>query len=872
MSNPSPPSSSRRRDSLHTYQPRHATRGWLAALAVAATIVAALSLPTMLASEVTPLGAAGDPGLAAPARGTLADDHAHAGDASEAAARTGQVAATDAALASIVPAVPREHFLLRVTDATTGAGVPAAEVVANCNASRPPTAQEQRQRERLGDPFERLRRSGQTATTDAHGYAVLRGNSWMEVLARQGERHGSANFDLEEVGPSGFELRIRPHELVTARVTDGNRRPLANVPLGLLVTYPYQSSASGERLVHAIGHTDDGGALTFRLQQFLREQGEPMRLEVFVRAPGLTSIRSEIKADRTPATMVLSAYGEVRVAVIEGPGRPLADEPTWNVSIANNGDISPALEFTENEARLSEVGIGGEVVFPYVGLDLQFDSRAWVHGLSPDAAFAGPTRHGQRVTHTFALATLPQATVRARIVDGAGQPLAWRQVQVVTEHDDSRAGATTDEQGRVRIRVRPDDEQAITMRLRVSDHDRFLGISAPMVVAVGCETDLGEVRVAPGDAVATGVLVEERPRPAGLTFFVDEWRDDEWQWAPDLPAAIADDNTFAITSTKPTIPQRMRLRVAAPGCEWIAPIEFCMGQSLRVVLRQGVALRIRVLLPTELLRTAECGGMYFYADNDAGHSPTFHGRVVDGEWVVESHGFSPGRYSFYIEGPGVVALARLENVQLDHGAAVDPRLCPWDLRDQVQVLEVRPVTADGSPTKAGFTAYARVGQGEWLWCGGDGPDSECVLPRQPVDLVVCFADGGFVRKTGVMGTVEVTVPVSTQVQVQLTGLPRLADNAPIHCDLQPNGPSWQQRDLPEEANPDWESEWDVATSTVTIRLFEPTPAILRILRSDDDSKVLASLPCTLSPASSKVTVPITDEAKRALAPWLAKDK
>lgn len=872
MPNPSLSSSSRRRDPARPHQRKHAPRWWLAALAAAAAIVAAISLPTVLASEVAPLGSADDTSLAAAARGTLANDPGHADDASEAAARTGQVTATDAALTSSVPDVPREHFLVRVTDAATGEGVPAAEVVANCNASRPPTAQEWRQRERLGDPFERLRRSGQTATTDAHGYAVLRGNAWMEVLARQGDRYGSANFDLEEVGPGGFELRVRPHELVTVRVTDGTRRPLANVPLGLLVTYRYQSSASGERLVHAIGHTDDGGAMTFRLQQFLREQGEPMRLDVFVRAPGLTGIRSEIKADRAPATLVLSAYGEVRVAVSEGPGRPLADEPAWNVTLAGNGGTSPADEITENAAGSSEVGIGGEAVFPYVGLDLQLECRAHVHGLRPNAVFAGPTRHGQPVTHAFALATIPQAAVRARLIDGAGQPLAWKQVRVVTENDDSRASATTDEQGRVRIRLRPDDEQSIAMRLRVSDQGRFLGISTAMVVAVGSEADLGDVRVAPGEVVATGVLVEERPRPAGLELFVDEWRDNDWQWAPDLPAAIADDNTFRIASTKPVIPPRLRLRVAAPGCEWIAPIEFHMGQSLRVVLRQGVALRIRVLLPTELLRTAECGGMYFYANNETGHSPTFNGRVLDGEWVVESHGFCPGRYSFYIEGPGVVALARLEDVMLDHGAAVDPRLCPWDLRDQVQVLEVRPVTADGSPTKVGFTAYARVGQGEWLWCGGDDPDSECVLPRQPVDLVVCFDNGGFVRKSGVMGTVEVTVPVSTRVQVQLAGMPRLAAKAPIYCDLQPDGRSRQQLDLPEEANPGWESEWDVATSTVTIRLFEPTPAFLRILRSDDDSELLAALPCMLSPASDRIAVPITDAAKRALAPWLAKDK
>jgi hypothetical protein len=846
---------------------------WLTGVVLVALLgVAVVTIPESALELAPRTDLVASTGVAAAARGTVGGDGDDTRGAADAIARTRDENVASAAVAQLVPDVPREHVLVRVVDATTQEPVADAEVAASRVDPKPLTAAEQREQARLGDSFERLARFGQSARSDANGCVVLSAATHLTVAARHGERFGKGSFFLTDIGPRGFELRVRHQELVTVRAVDRLQRPLADLPIGLLATYAHPAAPDGEEAATEVGRTDDAGSLTFRLTEHLREISAPRTLAVFVRAPGLTSTRSVIDADRRVAPLVLDTFGEVHVRVADSGGRELDDDPAWNVTLMAISGFPDAVESTEDAAKGNETGTGGRAVFRYVGLGVGLFARAHVQGLPLEQRFAGPTSHGQRVEQVLALAAVPQFVVRGRIVDAGGQPLPWAHVRVAGTHGD-HASCVGDEQGRIRARWKArGKETAATVRLVVTDGRRFRGISAPVAAAVGAEKDLGDVRVVRGETIATGELVEERPRPAGLALLVSERRHDDWQAAIDVQAVLDDDGKFTVVSDRPLAPARMQLLVHAPGCDGIEPIEFQGGAHLRVVLRNGLLASVRVLLAPDLLRAAERGSLFLVATDTKENADYWNGRVIDDAWVVERHGCRPGRYKLEIEGPGSVTAATLADVEFGAGVPPDPRLSPWDLREALQVLEVKVFAPDGTPFRSSYDVHAKPESDGWLWCGADGPGAECIVARRPYDIVVAARAGGYVRHNAAMDTVVVTMPAATRMRLTLDGLPDLVADAPLEFGVRVRDEWHEQHDLPTEANPISDCDFDRAKRALTFSLFEPVDAVVRIARPGDEDTVLATLPCTLAPSQREVTVVIPEATRQALLPWTVKPK
>lgn len=760
------------------------------------------------------------------------------------------------------PAVPRRHVLVRVVDDHDGQPVAGATVAASIERDGPISAAERRRWTADADPFARLQARGQTTQTDAEGYAILLGSHWMDVMAQHGERFASAELELEGIGPEGFELRLRPASVRQIRVVDQNGQTLAGVPLALRVHLVRSLAAGNDLRVDSLGRTGRDGTLRTRLEHHLQGFEQAARLEVFVEAPGLSTTAAVVE-EGSPIELVLPPYGAVAIEVAEADGAPLADDPTWTVTLQQVGQAALPLH---ERARVSDLGFEGTVRFPYVGLGLELAATTELGGPTLRARLAGPRHDGELVRHRMRVSNSKHARLRGRLIDEHGEP--WVHTRLMAERggrSDWNLQPVTDAAGRFQLRLVIADEPTGPLRFTSRQDNGPLGHSHEVHPPPGSDLDLGDLVMTRGAILARGTIVEERPIPPGLSLHVESWQDDSWRDSDSHRVQFDGDTAFTVRSLPTALPTRLRLRVAAPGCAAIAPIEFAPGAELSVVLRPGLALQARILVQPEWLGTIvnEC---YVVLTNEYGTDDYLSTRIVDGAWLVDFRSACPGRYRLALEGAATVAV---DDIVVAPDATVDPRLDPWDLRSALQLLQVQAVDAYGRPVETGGTVYRRDEHGDWLWSGYFEADlARSLLPNQPFDLLVCFDRGGVATVANAMGFVQVAVPSPTSVAVALEGWPELIAGAPIEVDLVVDEVALAEH-AHEDARLMTNVVWQPQQRTVTAELYAPVQASLHILHRVDAHTVtlLADLPCELSPTRPHAVVTVTNDTRMALQPW-----
>ncbi len=844
----------------------------VAALTIASAVVVLLARTGLAAPDLDPNfttenGNGGPSAVEASLGGPTADARL----ATEAVAEPKPSAGTTAEPQS-PPPVPRDHLLVRVIDGRTLSPVADAQVGTSARKANSRTPIEEHAAQQTGW-FDLQLRLGQTATTDANGYAAVAANGWFSVAARKGELFGTEQVDLNQVGPDGFELRIAPCRSLVVHVVDAVRQPQTDVPLGLLAFYP-RGEQPEECTNHPLGCTDATGALTVRLDEFLRPGSPPHRIELYVRAPGLTDTRVTVSPDRLEADLILPAHGSLRVRGTDRDGRSLGDAPAWWVGV--DGESKSSTEATPPptvRGPQRDIGIGGEVVFPYIALGLKLNVHLRLSEFQCELELDGPVRSGQEVVQAVSLANPVHFALRGRLLAADGTPLAAAEGQLRTPNGSTRATLRTDADGRFAARFLPvRDETATTLRVTATLADRPPSWLEPIAMRLGEERDLGDLRLADAPLIARGTIVEERPRPPDLKLWI-EAQDNRGAWIrpADYRVTLATDDTFAIHRTGPADGRRLRLRVAAPSCQPIAPVDIAPGQDLRIVLRAGPHFLARLQLERGVAWFLEGSGLDLFAIPDEGDSTYLHGKLLDGEWVFESFSLKPGIYRLEIEtGTATNDLGAMDGVRVMADEPPDARLLPWDLRSSIQLLTVRARSPEGRTVDAWGEVYRRRElAGDWENCESiQGGIGQCLAPATPSDLFVALDGHGVFHRRNVMGTVNLTVPEPIVATIQLDGLPKLLDTTPLRIEAAPAQGWATAKGMPEWADPILDTEWDVAKNLVRLRLAQPVDAVLRFVL-DANETVVATVPVQVTDPARTMHLSMPAAAVAALAPWFA---
>lgn len=845
---------------------RHRVRPFLLGGTFLLALVGLLLLPLLGDGEPLSPGSLARDELAAVPRATEASPaatHAESTAAGDDSKRSTAAVEASATKNAARPFAPRDHLLVRVVDDATGEPIAGAEVAASLDRDEPVPAAELRRQQAIADPFERLRAGGQTATSDPQGYAVLRGSHWMRVMARHGDLFASETIELETVGPDGFLLRLRSMPSTELRVTNQARAPLAGVPLAMMVTYERPGTTSTENAVSSLGRTDADGRLRIRLAQHLRPHDTAGQIEVFVQAPGLTKTRARIENRSASTELVLPAHGRVVIQVVGSDGELVADEPNWSVQLAAIEDTTEPS--ASSQGSCWDLGMAGAVEFPYVGLGLALAVTANLCDPELTEQRPGPLRDGECVRHRLTVPHAHHGQLRGRLVDELGQP--WPNTGIVAERNDRRiwsSHTSTGPDGRFRLRIAA-GPSAAPIRLRAHDDNGPLGRTVAVEVTPGRDQDLGDILLPRGEILARGTIREERPTPPGFALNVQCLRGEHWQSSPDYRVQIQDGSSFTIHGRADRTAARLRLCVAAPGCETIAPIEFTPGSTLELVLRPGLAIHASILVRRDWFRILidECWAVL---TNEHGDEHYLTGRIVDDAWHVDFHGARPGRYRLAIQGDTV--LAAIDGIVLAAGSPPDPRLEPWDLRDQLQLLHVHAVDGMGRPVRVGGDVSRRDEQGAWVSCGWfDEGIASSLLPNRPFDLVGSFTSGGYATVANAIGSTQMIVPTPQAVTITLQGMPELVPDAPIEVDVVVAEAALSARNLPDVrlVGP---VTWRRQQHTLSFELFAPAAGSVRFLRrgQDDQHEVLEQLPCALS-AGAAIVLTVPDSLRERLQPW-----
>jgi hypothetical protein len=332
----------------------------------------------------------------------------------------------------------------------------------------------------------------------------------------------------------------------------------------------------------------------------------------------------------------------------------------------------------------------------------------------------------------------------------------------------------------------------------------------------------------------------------------------------------ASDGTFVVTDAGTDLGFPLRLRVSAPGCQAVDPIPFERGaRDLRVVLQAGARFAARLLADDWLWRRLGDDDLNIYLRDDAQHSVWLVPRLVDGSWLLTTNACAPGKWKLTIESE--VPLVEIEGILLGPSAQADSRLDPIDLRQRLQLFEVRTMDAAGQPVTASGEVHVRDPRTKqwdyqsWLENGV----AELVLPREPIDVYLQTDDHVPMLRSGVMDRAEFVLAARPRVRLRLDGMPKLRADAPIEIGVSAADGWAQQRELPESASPVQMVDLDRENWIISLLLCEAARCEVIFVNTETNNVTLAKVPCSLSPetAEARITVPPAVVAK--LAPWLA---
>ena len=845
------------------------SRGRTALFAAIAALIVVCGLAFVLQgdAEVAMVSGAGD------ATEERAAEAADAGIRVDESQRAKAVDATDDSASAKVAAdgalTPekrtRNHVRIRVIDGKTKEPVEGAEVIADPVED----ALERTQWTEalwLSSRSEASRKFGQKQLTDADGCAWLRLPNSAQVVASKGSLVAFAETELSELKPEGVELALLPSRTASVVVMGSDGKPKSGVPIGLSARFA-RGEMSDDTDEWALGRTDAEGRAQAELAAFLPPGAPPKKLEFFVRAPGLVMARVDA-ATNGEATLRLPAHGSMRVRAIGLDGKPLPDAPTWGVTAYTEpqDDGSPTT---------SMPGSAGEAWIPYVGLGQTVNLSFQASGYYMHAYVPGPTAANQEVAHEFSLLAQSAISIRARLLDADGAPLVNYTTSFWKETGGTWEASRTDSDGRVWFRMRGDDDELkpITGRFRAQLRGESFYVFDPVTVAPGRDHDCGDLRAKAVDVVATGRFVCDEPLGPGISGYVATHNGRRWGHSGDHIVQMMDDeDSFVILDAVGGRNPRMQLTVSAPGFLNAEPIEFVRGAELTVRLQRGPRFEARVLVDAGVSWLVERTGLDFVVKNENDQGRYIRGKLVDGQWVFASTELKPGVYSISIEsGSASDDLAQMDSVRIGVGEPMDPRLQPWDLRSTIRVMTIRTRGADNKLLEGWHSVYRRsIRDGSWESCASlENGIAQFLTTATALDLALDLEDRGFVRRSGVIGDLDLVVPEPQSVVVHVEGMPRMRNNAPMAIQASVPEDWGTQHGLPDWANPVIESEWDRDTRKLTVRLAQPCAFHVDFQRrQNDDWASIALVPCVVAAGQKELRIQAPPEVVTAAQAFL----
>ena len=757
----------------------------------------------------------------------------------------------------------RHHVLVRVIDARTKEPVEGAEVVAAPFDETPTQEAEREAALQFASAFSVHLKVGQKEKTDSAGRAWIRVRNRGMVFAHKEQRFGRA--DGKEFGEQGIEIRLASAREVSVRVVGFDGAPLVRVPLGLFARYA-RGEMSDEFDDWSVGSTDDQGVLLLRPEEHLGAGAPPSAFEVYVRAPGLVSTRASIANGETEIVLRMPAHGSLRVRATGVDKQPLADAPLWSCWLSGDENSQNDGGVTHSTAE----GRGGVAWFRYVGLGKNLTLSIQCSLFYFWLQVQGPTAAGQEVVHELSLAKPSTFVVRARLLDADGSPLADRRV---TLHSDSyQASASTDADGRMSLCLRGDDDnpKPLTFRILAVQRGKSPHAFAPVTLLPGRDNDLGELRAIEVEIVATGKFEADAPLLPGLHCWVESDQRGRSRYDQGLfVSVIDDDDTFLVCRTVERRSTGMKLGVRAQGFLSVDPIPFSQGDSIVVKLRRCAAFSARLLLDPAVSWLVERSRIDVVARSADGETQLINTQLVDGEWVCDSASLAPGVYSISVE-PGDASgdLAQIDGVRIGVDEPKDPRLHPWDLRSVIQLLTVRLKRPDGSRMQTSGSVFRRRdADGEWESAASlENGVAQFLGNSSPADLYVWIDGHPPIRRTGVIGTLDLVLPEPIETRIVLDGVAPIATAARIVAVI--DAGAWAKaQGLPDWVSPAVAFDWLCEEATAKAKLTPPVDFSLRIYRvlGEDRSEELGVVPVSVREGQKEVRVAVPPALRAALA-------
>lgn len=357
----------------------------------------------------------------------------------------------------------------------------------------------------------------------------------MPLLARMRELE-QTTVDLERYIPlnpaerqaAGQKMRdIREQRLLIARALRDQRERMAKVEgTGRGGNVGPSGSRSETRLdVRARRRTDAHGLAVFRHFQFYRRQPKkwwpPEHVDQFLavlllplqepvsRAFAGRPVTTETIELRMPST------GSVALRAVDRDGRPFTRPVRADLHVHGGESVPWA------RARIRKVQNEAAIVFPFVGLGLEFTARC---RLDDDdfkwsvPPFAGPTKPGERVTIDIVVAP-NEGMLFGRVLDASGTPLAGVRLTFLISSSVGRVEGedlTLDPEGRFHLPYQLRNRGRPPFRLEIRGKDEHSTAGLAKTLAALPErgvTDLGDLRLDTFHRIAWGTVVDDRGKP-----------------------------------------------------------------------------------------------------------------------------------------------------------------------------------------------------------------------------------------------------------------------------------------------------------------------------------------------------------------------
>jgi hypothetical protein len=493
----------------------------------------------------------------------------------------------------------------------------------------------------------------------------------------------------------------------------------------------------------------------------------------------------------------LPATGSIALRTVDLDGRPYTHPVHMDLRLA----VEEAMPWTRLRQRKEQNR--DEIVFPFVGLGLQFtlscrlddDDFRWQMPL-----FAGPVNPGEQVSVDVVVAP-KDGMLFGRLLSQEGQPLAGLRPSFLINTSIGRLegeDVTTDDDGRFHLPYQVRNSHLPPYRLEIRNKGARpvagLAMRLPGLPA-GRITDLGDLQLDGFGAIAYGMVVDDRGEPVkGAALQLQRER----QMSGKKLKMTFVDEAFVVGATDAEghyemfgelEPGRYRLRVRARGHFSLDSRDLRAGEQLDLQVLRNSKVVGTVLVPSWMssknLRTTLQS-----ADNPTKRRVD---RIRDylGKKFIYFDNVRPGIYSLLIHGKDFPdPIWRIDALQILPGqTGIHPRLVDIDFTGFLHHFVLTAVNGHGQPIQPKWPLIAKVMRpgGEMSSVGFAWKGSKLEVVSASPELAITAFSSGYVSEPTVLpsGTSQVLFLQVPPVELSLPGLRGLVGKALVWVKLQP---------------------------------------------------------------------------------------